>query len=429
MLTLARCSSLCAAMLLLKQPCHAIAYTRVSFVPHSTRMSLCRPTGRGQGLHNNMAPCAHRDSAGRRRDAAMTHTPARISPFTAMLVAVASIMVIIAGLRFGSNFLGEVVFAFFLAVAFYPLLSWLMRKGVPAWLGVTLIILGVTGIASLLSTYIYYSIRSLQNNYAVYQAGFNRIVGEANAWLDTQHLQLSDVLPAGGLDFNRALGYLTDVLGWITAGVSDLFIILLLFIFFMIDAPGISHRIRQMGSASEALVSRFGKFGKNVIEYFRVRAVNGIIVAAAITLMLVAARIDLAIVWGILAFFLGFIPTIGLVLAVAPAVVLALLKYGWGVALAITVGAIIINIIGDDVITPRLASKTLNLSPSIIFLSFLFWAWVFGPIGALISVPLTMVVLLVLESYEQTRWLVNAVASEEPTHGKKSKGDEVHRAA
>jgi predicted PurR-regulated permease PerM len=152
--------------------------------------------------------------------------------------------------------------------------------------------------------------------------------------------------------------------------------------------------------------------GAGISSYFRVRAINNLFVSVTLTIVLWAFGVDLAGLWGVLAFFLGFIPTIGLPLAVAPAVLLAWLAHGWLTAVIVTTGAIVINLIGDNVLTPRLAGKALNMSTTTIFFSFIIWAWVFGGLGALISIPLTAIVIAMLDSLDETRWLATIMSAE-----------------
>src|SRR5689334_20292087 len=116
-------------------------------------------------------------------------------------------------------------------------------------------------------------------------------------------------------------------------------------------------------------------------------------------------RIDFALLWAVLIFFLSYIPNIGIIVACMPAVALAVLQHGVGAALVVVVGLTVINYIGDYVIMPRLMSQGLGLSQFTIFFSFFVWAYIFGAVGGLLSVPLTLLVKLLLETSGDTRWL------------------------
>jgi len=110
--------------------------------------------------------------------------------------------------------------------------------------------------------------------------------------------------------------------------------------------------------------------------------------------------------WGFLAFILGFIPNVGLIIACLPAVVIAFILYGWGTALVILVIGIILNATMDNAVTPRIYGKGLNLPVLLVFTSFLFWSWVFGFVGALLAIPATLLVKALLQGRQETRFLV-----------------------
>ena len=117
--------------------------------------------------------------------------------------------------------------------------------------------------------------------------------------------------------------------------------------------------------------------------------------------------------WGVLAFFLSFVPYIGLVIAVAPAVLLALAEFGVGRAVVVIVAVIVVNILAENVLSPTLMGRGLNLSPTVVFLSFVFWAWLLGGPGAFLALPLTLFVAVMLESFPETRWLATLMGMPE----------------
>jgi AI-2 transport protein TqsA len=120
-------------------------------------------------------------------------------------------------------------------------------------------------------------------------------------------------------------------------------------------------------------------------------------------------RVDFPLMWGILAFFLSFIPWIGLPLAVAPAVVLALAEHGVTTAVLVVVGVIVINVLAENALSPMLMGRGLSLSPTVLFLGFIFWAWLLGGPGAFLAAPLTIFLVLMLETFPETRWLASVM--------------------
>jgi len=133
---------------------------------------------------------------------------------------------------------------------------------------------------------------------------------------------------------------------------------------------------------------------------------SNLLSAVALTVEFLLFRIDGAFLWGFLAFILGFIPNVGLIIACLPAVAIAFILYGWGTALVILVIGIILNAAMDNAVTPRIYGKGLNLPVLLVFVSFLFWSWVFGFVGALLAIPATLFVKALLQGRQETRFLV-----------------------
>ena len=107
--------------------------------------------------------------------------------------------------------------------------------------------------------------------------------------------------------------------------------------------------------------------------------------------------VDSPLMWGVLAFALNFIPVIGSVLAAIPPIAIGLLTHGVGNAIGVAVGYVLVNLVVDNIIEPRVMGKTSNLSPLVVLLAMLIWGFVLGPVGAILAVPLTMALRVMLE--------------------------------
>jgi predicted PurR-regulated permease PerM len=128
-------------------------------------------------------------------------------------------------------------------------------------------------------------------------------------------------------------------------------------------------------------------------------------------ILLLILNIDYALLWGLLAFLLNFIPNIGSIIAAIPAILLSLIQFGPGIAIITSVGYLVINFVFGNVLEPRMMGKGLGLSTLIVFLSLIFWGWILGPVGMLLSVPLTMVVKIALDSSDDTRWIATLLGT------------------
>ena len=139
-------------------------------------------------------------------------------------------------------------------------------------------------------------------------------------------------------------------------------------------------------------------------RYMALKTAMCLLTAALIAVWLALLGIAYPILWGVLAFFFNFIPNIGSLIAAIPPILLGLVQHGPATAAITAGGCLAINGIIGSVVEPRIMGRGLGLSTLVVFLSLLFWGWVFGPAGMLLSVPLTMIVKILLESAEETRW-------------------------
>jgi predicted PurR-regulated permease PerM len=153
---------------------------------------------------------------------------------------------------------------------------------------------------------------------------------------------------------------------------------------------------------------------KSVNHYLVIKAVMSLITGLVIAVYLTVLGVDFAIVWGALAFFMNFVPYIGSIIAAVPAVILSLIDAGPVVSLAVAGGFVVVNLIVGNVLEPRYMGRGLGLSTLVVFLSLIFWGWVFGPVGMFLSTPLTMIVKIALENDPKSRWISVLLSAQAP---------------
>jgi predicted PurR-regulated permease PerM len=137
--------------------------------------------------------------------------------------------------------------------------------------------------------------------------------------------------------------------------------------------------------------------------------VVNLITGASFALFLFLIGVDFPLLWGVLTFFLSYIPYLGIVLAAIPAVLLALAEFGIDKALLVIAGLTVANVVAENLLAPTLMGRGLNVSPTVVFLSFSFWFWLLGGPGAFLAMPLTIFVALMLDTYPETRWVANVI--------------------
>src|SRR5215211_5292194 len=329
-----------------------------------------------------------------------------------VMVGLAATVVVLVRMRLAAPILNPILFALVLSLLFSPIYAWLRRHRIPTPLALVIMLVGL----SILFVGIFLIM-------GVSIARFSADIGSYAGKLNVQVSNVQDLAKTLGLsnvDIRDVVkpGALAGAIGTLLSGVADflsnLFLILIIVLFLLAEGPAMMNRLHASAGRDRPQVARLTVFGRNVVRQLGLRAIVNLVTGAGVTVLLLVLGVDFPLMWGILAFFLSFIPWIGLPLAVAPAVVLALAEHGIERALLVIAGVIVINILAENALSPMLMGRGLSLSPTILFLGFIFWAWLLGGPGAFLAAPLTIFLVLMLETFPETRWLANVMGMGAP---------------
>jgi len=204
---------------------------------------------------------------------------------------------------------------------------------------------------------------------------------------------------------NVAHSAIDVALGVLSNGVAIVFFLFLLFLM-LVESRSVASKFKTRLQTGNNLAIQLGNYTRQIQKQYRIQAMSNLLSAAALTVEFLLFGIDGAFLWGFLAFILGFIPNVGLIIACIPAIIIGFILHGIGTAIVILVIGIILNAAMDNAVTPRIYGKGLNLPVLLVFTSFLFWSWVFGFVGALLAIPATLLVKALLQGRQETRFLV-----------------------
>jgi AI-2 transport protein TqsA len=359
----------------------------------------------------------------------------RQTSFLRVMLILAATVVVLVGIRLSAPILNPIFFAVVLTLLFSPIYSWLKRRGLPSPLALVIMLVVIAAIFIALFFILGVSISTFSERVGFYTSQLNSQLVDLDALLERlglSNVDLRDVIKPSAL---------TDVLGTILSGIagflSDLFLILVIMLFLLAEGPAMMDRLRAGTSGNNPQVERLTTIGRSVVRQFGLRAIVNLVTGAVVTVLLFFLGVDFPLLWGILTFFLSFVPYIGLVLAVTPAVVLALAEFGVSRAVLVIAGVIVINILAENVLSPMMMGRGLNISPTIVFLSFVFWAWLLGGPGAFLALPITLFVAVMFDTFPETRWLasligvadVNSSAVNGNTPGATTQGGEVEHSS
>ena len=322
-----------------------------------------------------------------------------------IMLILAAFVIVVAGMRAATTIIVPFLLAAFIAIISAPPMFWLQRKGISKWLSLLIVIFGIVLIGWLILALVSSSIRSFTNDLPVYEAKLSVLTNAAKTkieslGLDTSGLEMTEYFNPGA-----AMNLVATGLNSLQKALTNGFLILMTVIFILIEASGLPFKLRTIfGDAEDALLS-FDKFISNVKQYMAIKTVISLITGIVIAIWLAVLGVDYPLLWGLLAFLLNYVPSIGSIIAAIPAVLLTIIQLGFAQAAAAATGYLVVNVVMGNFIEPRFMGQSLGLSTLVVFLSLIFWGWVLGPIGMLLSVPLTMTAKIALDNREETRWL------------------------
>src|SRR5215212_5096712 len=303
-------------------------------------------------------------------------TALRQPSFLRVMLFLAATVVVLVGMRLGAPILNPILFAVVLSLLFSPVYAWLKRRGIPTPLALVVMLVGLTllfgGIFLLLGV----SIARFSGDIASYTGQLNRQLGDLQDL--AKSLGLSNVDIRDAVKPSALTGAIGAVLGGLADFLINIFLILLITLFLLAEGPAMMSRLRASAGADHPQLKSMMVFGHSVVRQLGLRAIVNLFTAASVVILLFVFGVDFPVMWGVLTFFLSFIPWIGLPIAVSPAVILAMAEYGVERALLVILGVVVINVIAENLLSPMLMGRGLSLSPTVLFVGFIFWAWLLG---------------------------------------------------
>lgn len=323
-------------------------------------------------------------------------------PAKILLYSTAAVILTI-GMREIASILTVVFFSVFTALIFTPLVRRLKQKGVPGVLSVILVVLLFTLIILILGVIVVKAAMQFGSQIPIYQAQLTEFMNSLTGYVPSyKGFSVQSILRS---IVSITISLMANIVNGIVNAGTTAGIIIVTAAFLLIDAANAPEKVdSEIGKQSE-LRLRMSEFSRKLVKFIVIRAEINLITGTAIALFLFIGGIDFAILWGVLIFLLSYIPYIGLVIASVPPIMLALFKYGPLGALAVILIIVAVDALTENVLFPSLMGRGLQLSPAFLFLALLYWNFVFGLGGVLLSIPLTIVLKIILESFEETRWL------------------------
>ena len=347
------------------------------------------------------------------------------------LVIGASLVVIVAGLRAAHTLVVPFLLAAFFTVILTPVLHWLQRKRVPTVISLLIILGAIAVLGGGVLILVGRSFNDFSDQLPTYQASLRERAEELTEKLrewgfevpeteepDAQTADLpNDQVPEESsyrFNIQWLLGISRSMLGGLGNLFSNAFVVFITAVFMLLEAWRMPAKIAAALDESTATMKHIDEIISNIRRYMQIKTATSALTGFLVTIFLTLVGVEYAILWGLLAFLFNYVPSIGSIIAAVPPVVMTLFQAGLPEAGVVAAGYAVVNCVISFGIEPRFMGEGLGLSTLIVFLSLVFWGWVLGPVGMLLSAPLTMIVKIVLHTSDDTRWISVLMGSRAP---------------
>jgi len=330
---------------------------------------------------------------------------------TRVLLVLAALVIVIAGLKAASALIVPLLMALFIAIITLPFMLWLTGKGASKWAALGLILLVLASVILTVGSLISSSVDQFSALLPTYENKLRTTITLLSDWAARHQLTRFTGGEFTIVDPKAAARIIGGLVGSVGRIVGDSLLIFFTVMFLLVEASTIPNKIRAILSDPDTTLERLSEFLNAVKQYLVIKSLTSLITGVVVTAWLFFLGVDFAVLWGSIAFFMNFVPFVGSIIAAVPVVFLAFLDAGVQDALLVAAGFLAINLVVGNLIEPRFMGRGLGLSTLVVFLSLLFWGWVFGPVGMFLSVPLTMLIKIALESDPRSRWIAILLSS------------------
>ncbi len=330
-----------------------------------------------------------------------------------VFVTIAAIFIIFAGIKTAANILVPFLLSLFIAIICNPLVAKASEYKIPKAISVILVIGIFVTIALSLAGLVGNSLNELSQLIPQYRLQLQEQFTWLTTFLSGYNIKISSTILLEYFDPAVAMGMAANMLSGFGSVMANLFLIILTVVFMLFEASSFPLKLHFALDDPEMRLKQIERFLESVNHYIAIKTMVSIATGIVVSIMLWAFGLDSFLLWGVFAFLLNYIPNIGSIIAAIPAVTLAALQLGLGEAGFIGLGYVAINMVMGNMIEPRYLGKGLGLSTLVVFLSLIFWGWLLGTVGMLLSVPLTMILKIAFENSPEGRWLAVLLSDED----------------
>ncbi len=330
--------------------------------------------------------------------------PNNKSNHSSLLVNLAAFVIVVAGLKVAAPILAEFLLALFIAVVCVPPIKWLNRQKIPQGISILIVLTAVLAFLGFIGYLVGDSIQSFSANKEVYSAKLDQSLGGAFQWLADKGLPIEGLELAALID-QYGIALVSRVVSGVNLIFQEFFIIFLSVIFILAEMSSFPDKFARAFSDSKDKMIHVNRILGKIRHYLAIKTVASLFTGFIVSLSLYFIGVDYPFLWGMLAFLLNYIPNIGSIIAAIPPLILAFVQLGPAAVFWTAITFAVANTVVGNFLEPKFMGKMLGLSTFVVFLSLIFWGWIFGSVGMFLSVPLTMTIKIALETSPSTQWI------------------------
>ena len=320
---------------------------------------------------------------------------------------------VLVGITLFSDIFSVILLGLVLAFLAAPLLVWLETKKIPVWAGTGIITLFylLTGIALFLLSAA--SLMVFAGELPKYQEELNTNLAGLTTFLGSYGISLHDIIGPDTIKLETFVQPAMIIAGDLSSVVVNGFFVLVVTAFILLELPTLQEKLNRSFGPASSVSRNLPTLIRNTYDVMVVRTKTNRVLGGSLGAFLYIIGVDLAILWGVLAIILSYIPYIGLFIACVPAVILAWLEFGWGGVILVLAGIAALNFVVENIVFAKIAANDMRLTPLAVVIALLIWTAVLGIVGMFLAIPLTVIFRTLLAGDERTLWLAILMSDDE----------------
>lgn len=325
-------------------------------------------------------------------------TPAADKAGLHILLKLAALVIILAGIHAAADIIVQLLLALFFAIVLNPLVTWFIRRGISRPVAITIVVLVMLLMLTVLVGVLAASVNEFMAMLPKYNKELTRKLLVLQDSLPFMHLHMSPERMIQRMDSDKMMTFITALMTQLSGAMASIVLLVMTVVFMLFEVRHVPYKMRFALANPQIHIAGLHRALKGVSHYLALKTLISLWTGLIVWLGLVLLDVQFALMWGVLAFLLNYIPNIGSVISAIPPMIQALLFNGWYECLLVGALFLVVHMVLGNMVEPRIMGHRLGMSTLVVFLSLLVWGWLLGPVGMLLSVPLTSVCKIWMET-------------------------------